>query len=87
MKTLLFSISLFALSFVLFSVDSLAGGGGGKNRGVNYSLTQQQLSPRQFSKGWAAERRDYKMARSNSFRRMMRKQRGTRLQRWISRNF
>jgi hypothetical protein len=86
MKTLLLSVLLVALSIVSFSVNSFAGNGG-KNRGINYSLTQQQLSPRQFFKGWAAERRDYKMAKSNSFRRMMRRQRGTRLHRWMSRNF
>lgn len=45
------------------------------------------LTPRQFSKGWVAERNEYKSQKASSTRKMMKKQKGSWIQRWYNRNF
>jgi hypothetical protein len=73
-----------------FSVLSLAAfsakAGNGKQDGSQYTLTTKQLSPKQFSKGYKAERMEHKGVQSSSTRKMKKRLKGTWLQRWFSRN-
>jgi len=87
MKTVLTIFLIFVSFFLLTSNDSIANGTFKPEKGVYYSLTNLHLSPRQFSKSYKAEKREYKTMKNTSFNKMMRKRHGSRLYRWIQRNF
>lgn len=55
----------------------------GHERGVEYTRTIFHLTPKQFAKGYNAEKRAYSHEKGLSTRRMHRKQHGT----WIQRLF
>lgn len=87
MKTILTIILAFASIFMLTSTGSFANGSYKPEKGVNYSLTNHHLSPKQFSKSYKAEKREYRTMKNTSFSKMMKKRHGSRLYRWIQRNF
>jgi len=87
MKTILTTFLAFASIFMLSSTGSIANGSYKPEKGVSYSLTNHHLSPKQFSKSYRAEKREYKTMKNTSFNKMMRKRHGSRLYRWIQRNF
>jgi hypothetical protein len=60
---------------------------GHQSKSAPYSLTRFHLTPRQFSKAYHAEKREYRSIKSSNFRRMMKKRHGSRLYRWFHRNF
>jgi len=79
-STLLIASILF-LSFGI-SNPSLAG----VNKSSHFSLTVFRLTPKQFSKGWLAEKRDYATTKSSSTKKMLKKRHGSWIQRWFSKN-
>jgi hypothetical protein len=87
MKTILTIFLAFARIFMLTSNDAKANGSFKAEKGVCYSLTNLQLSPKQFSKSYKAEKREYQSIKNTSFHKMMKKRHGSRLYRWIQRNF
>jgi hypothetical protein len=87
MKNLIGSllIAIITLTSTGFSSQALASKP--KHSGVHYRLTNFRLTPKQFSKGYKAERREYRSIRENSTRQMLKRQKGTWFQRWYNRNF
>lgn len=58
------------------------------NRGnSHHTYTIFRLSPKQFSKGYQAEKREHGIQASQSTKKMLRKRKGTWFQRWYNRNF
>jgi hypothetical protein len=55
--------------------------------GGDYTLTVKKLTPKQFTKGYKAERIDYKIQKNTSVKKMKRRLKGNWLQRWFSRNY
>jgi hypothetical protein len=89
MKTFLQTLLLLAFSFVLIFTPAKAEFSANirPTKGVKYSLTQQHISPKQFRKGYSAQKRDYQTMKETSFRKMMRKRHGSRFYRWIHKIF
>ena len=56
-------------------------------KGVNYTLTQQKITPKQFKKGYKAEKHEFAVIKSTSTKKMLRKKHGTWIQRWWRRHF
>lgn len=77
---------LFLIGLFLISLAS-EGSNFGKHRGGSQiTFTAGKLSPKQFSKGYKAERNEYRIQKNSSFRKMKRRIKGTWLQRWFSRS-
>ncbi len=79
---LLLLIGMFFLSFVSEGSDF-----GNHHRGNHLTFTIGKLTPRQFSKGYKAERSEYRIQKNNSTRKMKRRINGNWLQRYFSRNY
>lgn len=77
------SIVLLILLFGFFNVPFQAEARLGNERGVEYTRTILRLTPKQFAKGYQAEKRAYSHEKEVNARRMHRKQHGT----WIQRLF
>ena len=56
-------------------------------KGVNYTLTQQKITPKQFRKGYKAEKHEFAAIKNTSTKKMLRKKHGTWIQRWWRRHF
>lgn len=88
MNTILKKLAFISLFLFLFQTLSF-----GKNPGFKHHksapaiFTIFHLTPKQFSKGWTAERNEYKSQKHASTRKMMKKQKGSWIQRWYNRNF
>lgn len=77
---------LFVSSSLLFLTISLSSEAwAGNDRGVEYTLTSARLSPKQFTKGYQAEKKSYLSEHNHSTRRMLRKRHGSWIQRLLSR--
>jgi hypothetical protein len=57
------------------------------DKGVYHSQGIHKMSPKQFSKGYLAQKKEYESINNNSTKKMIRKRKGSWLQRWYSRNF
>lgn len=83
MKAILLTLTLFI--FCLFSLETAQGR---PNRGnSHHTYTIFRLSPKQFSKGYQAEKKEHGILMSHSTKKMLRKRNGTWFQRWYNRNF
>jgi hypothetical protein len=90
MKNVWKLVLLLVFTIVVTGIDArvqASGKPGHQSRSAHYSLTRFHLTPRQFSKAYHAEKREYKSVKSTNFRRMMKKRHGSRFYRWFSRNF
>jgi hypothetical protein len=56
-------------------------------KGVNYTLTQEKITPKQFKKGYKAEKQEFAETKTRSTKKMLRKKHGTWVQRWWRRHF
>lgn len=55
--------------------------------GVKYTLTPKKITPKQFRKGYKAEKHEFAAIKSTSTKKMLRKKHGTWIQRWWRRHF
>jgi len=88
MNTILKKLAFISLFLFLLQTLSFADTNGIKHpKSAPAIFTIFHLTPKQFSKGWSAERNEYKSKKESSTRKMMKKRRGSWLQRWYNRNF
>lgn len=79
---LLLLIGMFFLSFVSEGSDF------GKHFGGNHiTYTLGKMTPKQFSKGYKAEKSEYRIQKNISTRKMKRRIKGNWLQRYFSRSY
>jgi len=84
-------ITLLAILAFVFSISPSSNAGiFGKRRTqktVHYTLTKLHLTPKEFFKGFRAEKKEIKHQQTSSFHKMMKKRHGSRFQRWLRRTF
>ena len=78
-------IAIIAISTLCFNNNSQAKTG--TDKGSHYSYTTLRLSPKQFTKGYHAQKKEHEYTNSSSTKKMLRKRKGSWLQRWYTRNF
>ena len=85
MKTFLKPILSVALFLMVFTNPLFSVAKGKHEKGVEYTYTSSRLSPKQFTRGYYAEKKQYSHDLDQSTRKMLRKRHGTWIQRFLSR--
>lgn len=80
-----FAFIFLAMAFV--SSFAFAGNQQRNHKQSHAVFTIFKMTPRQFSKGYQAERKDYKLAKDNSTRQMNRRLKGPWFKRWFNKTF
>jgi hypothetical protein len=87
MKSSSTTLLIAIITFFTLGLNFNSHANSGSDKGVHYSYTSLRLSPKQFTKGYHAQKRQHESINSSSTKKMLRKRKGSWLQRWYSRNF
>jgi len=79
---LIAAIAIFTLGF-----NNISQASSGSNKGVHFSYTSSRLSPKQFTKGYQAQKKEHESTNNSSTKKMLKKRKGSWIQRWYNRNF
>jgi len=87
MKSSNASLLLVIIAFFAFGFSSLSFARNGNSYGKSYTYTNLRLTPKQFSKGYKAEKRQHNTVKSTSHKKFQKRKKGSWLERWLSRNY
>jgi hypothetical protein len=82
------TLRLISVLMVLMLTISIASQANIQNgNGANYTLTPKKITPKQFARGYKAEKHEFAAIKSTSTKKMLRKKHGNWIQRWWRRHF
>jgi len=86
MKSSSASLLIAIIALLTFSFQNPSFANNGSSDGARYTYTSHKLSAKEFRKAYQAAKKEYQSIKSSSTKKMLRKRKGSWLQRWYNRN-